>query len=116
MRGQLKDAKHALVAGADINSQDYNRKTPLHLASLRNHQDIVDFLLHQEANINIGVLAGDTASSLASKMSHWATTKQPSSVQTIIANLTLFNGKSKLEPLSQHIFPPRLPMNFLKLE
>ena len=70
MRGQLKDARIAIDAGADIDCQDFNRQTPLHRASLRNHLDLVDFLLHLKARTNVEDLAGDTASSLANKMGH----------------------------------------------
>ena len=72
MRGYLKDAMQAIHAGADINCQDCNRQTPLHLASLRNHLDLVDSLLYLGARADVEDFAGDTASSLASKMGNCA--------------------------------------------
>ena len=71
-RGYLKEAKKAIDAGADINCQDCNCQTPLHLASLRDNLDIVDFLLYLGASTSIEDLAGDTALRIANRKGHRA--------------------------------------------
>ena len=53
----------------DINTQDYERRTSLYLAALRNHSDVVNFLLQQESvDVNHGTQShGETALIVAAK-------------------------------------------------
>ena len=49
-----------LKYGADINSQDNNKWTPLHFASKEGHKQVVEFLLKQGADLNIKDKHGKT--------------------------------------------------------
>jgi glutaminase len=40
------------VQGLDINTGDYDKRTPLHLASAAGHIDIVRYLVEQGAEVN----------------------------------------------------------------
>lgn len=50
----------ALIEKADINQQDKNGSSPLHLALYKNKEDIFDALLAKNANVNIGGVDGKT--------------------------------------------------------
>lgn len=50
--GNLKEVKSALLANADINTQDHHESTPLILAARNNHLEIVKHLLEQGADVD----------------------------------------------------------------
>ena len=54
-RGQAEKVESLLDAGADVNFQNKEGCTPLHLASRRNFLDIVKVLLDNGANVNFEV-------------------------------------------------------------
>ncbi len=46
----LQEIQYLIKQGASINQGDYDRRTPLHLATCEGHLDVVKFLLEQGAN------------------------------------------------------------------
>ena len=54
-QGQADQVENLLDAGADVNFQDRDGYTPLHLASRRNHLRVVKLLIDNGANVNLEV-------------------------------------------------------------
>jgi hypothetical protein len=50
--GDLTKIKNLISSGADANSNDYNKRTPLYLAASEGHFDIVKYLIENGANVN----------------------------------------------------------------
>ncbi|MDP2437692.1 MAG: ankyrin repeat domain-containing protein [archaeon] len=44
--------RQLLAAGADLNSADYDGRTPLHMAAASGHANVVQFLLHKGAAVD----------------------------------------------------------------
>jgi len=50
--GDLETIIRLHVQGLDINSGDYDKRTPLHLAAAAGHMDIVKYLVDNGAEVN----------------------------------------------------------------
>jgi ankyrin repeat protein len=50
--GNIKDVKHCLAVGADVNVKDLYGRTPLHRAAMRGHKEIVELLIAAGAEVN----------------------------------------------------------------
>lgn len=50
--GDLETISRLHVQGLDLNSGDYDKRTPLHLASAAGHFDIVKYLVEQGADVS----------------------------------------------------------------
>ena len=57
--GQLRVVKWHVENGADVNEVIYGR-TPLHLAAMNSHDELVRFLLANGANVNARTATGET--------------------------------------------------------
>ncbi len=73
--GNLQEVERLLAKGADINAKRDNGTTALIGASIEGHQDVVEFLLAKEANVDekvyfFGRSGGATACDLASQKGH----------------------------------------------
>ncbi|XP_010069439.2 potassium channel SKOR isoform X1 [Eucalyptus grandis] len=68
--GDLHRLKHLVAAGADPGLTDYNKKSPLHVAASRGHQEIVSFLIEQRVCIDIPDESGNTPLLEAIKHGH----------------------------------------------
>ena len=64
-RGSLQGTMQAIEDGADINIQDYNGQTPLHISFLRNNLAVADFLMQLGARDDIRDLNGLTPRNMA---------------------------------------------------
>ncbi|KAL1528716.1 hypothetical protein AB1Y20_010049 [Prymnesium parvum] len=51
-RGNVERARQIIEDGANVNSQDFDKRTPLHLAALGGHVNVCNFLLEVGANVN----------------------------------------------------------------
>ena len=51
--GDVEKVRTLIASGCDINAQDSFRRTPLHLASWKGNEDIVNILLTAKANTTI---------------------------------------------------------------
>lgn len=60
VEGNLEKIKELLNEGVDINFQDEEGRSALHMACDREHLNIVEFLLQNNANINIQDNEGNT--------------------------------------------------------
>ncbi|KAF5987960.1 ankyrin protein [Fusarium bulbicola] len=60
-----------LQSGADVNTNDMDGTTPLHVASLRGFTDIVEILLQKGAEMNVKTVAGQTPLHYSSGMGHF---------------------------------------------
>lgn len=63
----FKDLELLIKYGANINYQNNDGYSPLHIACMDNYSDIVELLLNNNANINQQSNDGDTALIIASK-------------------------------------------------
>ena len=59
--GCAETVAYLLSCGADMNTQDNNKWTPLHEASFKGHNEVVEYLLIAGANIKIEDRNGRTA-------------------------------------------------------
>mmetsp|Transcript_31254 Transcript_31254/g.87645 ORF Transcript_31254/g.87645 Transcript_31254/m.87645 type:complete len:704 (+) Transcript_31254:67-2178(+) len=50
--GKLEKVKEVVGKGVDVNSADYDLRTPLHLAASGGHKDVVSYLLDEGAEVN----------------------------------------------------------------
>ncbi|MCX7830015.1 MAG: ankyrin repeat domain-containing protein [Acidobacteria bacterium] len=64
---QLEIVKYLVEKGANINEKCQGKYRALHYAAMRGHNDIVDFLLQNKANVNAKSAFGETALDLALK-------------------------------------------------
>ena len=64
-RGSLQGTMQAIEDGADINIQDYNGQTPLHISFSRNNLAVADFLMQLGARDDIRDLNGLTPRNMA---------------------------------------------------
>ncbi|WP_265034646.1 MULTISPECIES: ankyrin repeat domain-containing protein [unclassified Wolbachia] len=71
--GDYYQVLQCLNDGVNINAQNNNNQTPLHMASLKGMASIVKLLLERGAKINIQDNQGETALHYASYYSHYAT-------------------------------------------
>ncbi|MCO5594662.1 hypothetical protein L7F22_048695 [Adiantum nelumboides] len=58
--GKTSHLKSLVKSGADPNRADYDGRTPLHLASVKGHEEIVRFLLQEGAEVDIEDNFGNT--------------------------------------------------------
>lgn len=58
--GDLQQLKNLVQAGADANKQDYDGRSPLHLAASRGFADIADFLIKEGVAIDVVDNFGNT--------------------------------------------------------
>jgi len=65
--GYLDIAELLLDHGADVNANEENLWTPLHLASLHGHLETVEVLLNRGADVHARNINGRTPSGLASR-------------------------------------------------
>ena len=63
--GNMAQVNQYLNNGANVNFQDHNGNTALHLAVQNNHFDIIKFLLERGASMTIQNQAGNTALDIA---------------------------------------------------
>ena len=72
--GSIPELTRLLNAGVSINAQDQSSfdATPLIAAAAKGHLEVVDFLLHQGANVNLSESGGETALWWAIKGFHQA--------------------------------------------
>ncbi len=59
--------KKLVECGADVNIQDRNGNTPLHLAYLRRDQEMINFLLDKGADQNLKNNSNETPSDMSNK-------------------------------------------------
>ncbi|KAK3702564.1 hypothetical protein RRG08_042557 [Elysia crispata] len=64
----VKEIEAWILAGADFNSQDYDKRTPLHVAVNLGCTDVTKFLLSQGADFNIKDVFGLTALKIAQSL------------------------------------------------
>lgn len=69
-RGRASAVRKSLQKGADPNFQDYDKRTPLHLACVEGHLNVVGVLLKAGASMNAIDRWGATARDEASKGDH----------------------------------------------
>jgi glutaminase len=50
--GDLIAVRHLVARGVDLNSADYDSRTPLHLAAAEGHLSVVEFFISQHADVN----------------------------------------------------------------
>ncbi|XP_055309438.1 poly [ADP-ribose] polymerase tankyrase-2-like, partial [Sitodiplosis mosellana] len=50
--GNLEDVKKLIKRGAKIHSTDKDKRTPLHLAAMNGHTDVIEELIKDEADVN----------------------------------------------------------------
>ena len=50
--GQIASVKQHLAAGTDVNAKDEDGETPLQLAALNDHKEIVELLIAEGADVN----------------------------------------------------------------
>ncbi|KAI7756265.1 hypothetical protein M8C21_015499 [Ambrosia artemisiifolia] len=68
--GDLSQIKSLIRSGADPNKQDYDGRSPLHLAAAKGHVDIVVFLIQNDVEVNISDNFGNTPLFEAIKNAH----------------------------------------------
>ncbi len=73
--GRYEEAKDLFMAKANINEQDEDGNTALHLAAAANESDLVSFLIIKGADTEIKNTAGDTALHIAVKKDYISTAK-----------------------------------------
>ena len=56
----IEAAKQTIADGADVNAKDQNGRTPLQLAALKGHKEIVELLITKGADVNAIDAAGQT--------------------------------------------------------
>ncbi|GMH40553.1 hypothetical protein BSKO_08457 [Bryopsis sp. KO-2023] len=66
-RGHFNIAKELITAGAEVNAQNVDGQTPLHLAARRGYGLMVDLLLESKAELDIKDQDGRTALAVASE-------------------------------------------------
>ena len=68
--GNLQEVERLLAQGTDVNAQDDQRRTPLHLAAEAGHRAVVEALIEAGADANATDFNGHTATGLASGAGH----------------------------------------------
>ncbi|XP_027178269.1 potassium channel SKOR isoform X1 [Coffea eugenioides] len=68
--GDLQQLKNLIRAGADPNKNDYDGRSPLHLAASRGYEDIAQFLIQEGVDINVTDNFGNTPLLEAIKSGH----------------------------------------------
>ena len=63
--GNLQGVETAIESGEHVNQSAENGNTPLHIAIMQNHIEMVEYLLMKGANINQAANNGDTPLTLA---------------------------------------------------
>ncbi|KAI5063905.1 hypothetical protein GOP47_0020575 [Adiantum capillus-veneris] len=58
--GKTSHLKSLIKSGADVNRADYDGRTPLHLASVKGHEEIVRFLVQEGAEVDVEDKFGNT--------------------------------------------------------
>jgi ankyrin repeat protein len=75
-KGDLKKVKQIINRDpAQVNVQDWQDHTPLYLASLKGHTEIVDFLLAHNANTELGNNLKERPLAVAAEYGHYNTVK-----------------------------------------
>lgn len=60
-RGDVEEVKKLIAAGANVNSCDYDMRTPLHLAASEGHLELVKLLVSSGATVNAADRFGNNA-------------------------------------------------------
>ena len=60
IKGDLEEVKQCLILGSDVNLRGLGNMTPLHRASQNGHEEMVELLIENGADVNAMTDSGET--------------------------------------------------------
>jgi len=87
--GLLDSARSLLIAGADVEAENWEHRTPLHTAASQGHEAVVRLLLEEKADIERADVRGYKALHLAAKYGHVAV------VRLLLNSYASVNGRTR---------------------
>ena len=97
IRGKKDRVQKLISLGANINIQNTDSNTPLHIAALNGHLEIVKLLLEKGADVNVKDKEGTTPLHLAASLGHFDIVKNLLNAKACI------NAKDKFNNMPLHL-------------